>query len=113
VGADYYPIPKLKLMGGVGYDETPVQAAYRNDLLPDNNRFMVSGGFSYQVLHNLKASVAYAHYFIAPTAIMQSRMPLNPPAASLTSALASSAGTLNGEYNLSANVFSTGMVLSF
>lgn len=113
VGADYYPIPKLKLMGGVGYDETPVQAAYRNDLLPDNNRFMVSGGFSYQVLPNLKASVAYAHYFIAPTAIMQSRKPLNPPAPSLTSALASSAGTLNGEYNLSANVFSTGVVLSF
>ncbi len=115
LGADYFPdfLPKLKVMGGVGYDETPVVAAYRNDLLPDNNRFMLSGGFSYQVLHNLKASVAYAHYFIAPTAIMQTRTTLNPPSASLTSELAGTAGTLNGEYALSANVFSTGVVFSF
>jgi long-chain fatty acid transport protein len=115
IGADYYPdiLPNLKLMGGVGYDETPVLTAYRNDLLPDNNRFMLSGGFSYQVLHNLKASFAYAHYFIAPTSIMQSRTSLYPPSPTLTSTLAGTPGTLTGEYHLSANVFSTGLVLSF
>ncbi len=110
VGADYYPaaVPKLKLMAGVGYDETPVRAAYRNDLLPDNNRFMVSVGAAYQVLPNMTAKVAYAHYFIAPTAIMQTRQSL-----SSSGPTATSAGTLNGEYNLSANVFSSGVDLRF
>jgi hypothetical protein len=44
---------------------------------------------------------------------MQTRTTLNPPSASLTSELAGTAGTLNGEYALSANVFSTGVVFSF
>ena len=107
-GADYLPIPRLRLMGGAGYDETPVTTPYRNDLLPDNNRIMVSGGFSYQVRMNLKLEAAYAHYFIADPSIDQTRQSLGPTGLSATQA-----GTLTGEYSLSANVFSTGVVLKF
>jgi long-chain fatty acid transport protein len=107
-GADYVPVPRLRLMGGAGYDETPVVTAYRNDLLPDNNRVMVSGGFSFQVLSDLKVEAAYAHYFIADAAIDQTRQALSP-----TGLVPTEAGSLTGEYSLSANVFSTGVELKF
>ena len=84
-GADYFPIPRIKLMGGVGYDETPVLTQYRNDLLPDNNRVMVAGA-----------------------AIDQTRQSLGP-----TGLTPTQAGTLTGQYTLSADVFSTGFILKF
>jgi long-chain fatty acid transport protein len=107
-GADYFPIPRIKLMGGVGYDETPVLTQYRNDLLPDNNRVMVSGGFAVQLLSNMKLEAAYAHYFIAGAAIDQTRQSLGP-----TGLTPTQAGTLTGQYTLSADVFSTGFILKF
>jgi len=107
-GLDFYPLPKLKLMSGVGYDETPVLSAYRNDLLPDNNRIMVGGGLSYQMLSNVAVHLAYAHFFIANSAIEQTRQSLEP-----TGTTPTAAGTLTGEYNIAVNVFSTGVTLSF
>ncbi|HQT67524.1 MAG: aromatic hydrocarbon degradation protein [Rhodospirillales bacterium 20-60-12] len=108
VGADYKPVPKLTLMTGVGYDESPVTTPYRINLLPDNNRTMVSGGFSYQLLPFAKLQAAYAHYFIQGASINQTRQGLT--SAGLNSTIS---GTLTGAYSLSADVFSTGVVVNF
>lgn len=110
-GLNYLPVqaPGLKLMGGVGYDETPVpDAAARNDLVPDNNRVMLSVGASYQLLHNLKLEGAYSHFFLENAAIDQSRQSLEPSGPKATAA-----GTLTGNYGIDVNVISTGLVLSF
>jgi len=107
-GADFFPVPKLKLMTGVGYDETPVLSVYRNDLLPDSNRIMVGGGFSYQLFSNLQVHAAYAHFFLAGSGISQTRQSLEP-----TGPAATAAGTLTGNYNIAVNVFSTGVTLRF
>jgi len=110
-GLNYVPaqLPNLKLMGGVGYDETPVpDVAARNDLVPDNNRIMLSAGMSYQLRGNLKLQAAYSHFFLENSAINQSRQSLEP-----TGPTATAAGTLTGDYGIDVNVFSTGIVLSF
>jgi long-chain fatty acid transport protein len=110
-GLNYFPaqLPGLKLMGGVGYDETPVpDAAARNDLVPDNNRIMLSAGMSYQLRKNLKLQAAYSHFFLENSAISQSRQSL-----ASTGLQATAAGTLVGNYAIDVNVFSTGLVLSF
>ncbi len=107
-GLDFFPVPKLRLMSGVGYDETPVLSAYRNDLLPDSNRIMVGGGFSYQLLSNVRVHAAYAHFFLAGSGIGQSRQSLEPNGPAPTAA-----GTLTGSYDIAVNVFSTGVTLSF
>jgi long-chain fatty acid transport protein len=110
-GLNYFPVqvPGLKLMGGVGYDESPVpDAAARNDLVPDNNRIMLSVGGSYQLLKNLKLQAAYSHFFLENSAINQSRQSLTS-----TGLAATAAGTLVGNYAIDVNVFSTGIVLTF
>jgi long-chain fatty acid transport protein len=110
-GLNYFPVqaPGLKLMGGVGYDETPVpDAAARNDLVPDNNRIMVSVGTAYQIRKNLKLQAAYSHFFLENSAINQSRESLTA-----TGLAPTAAGTLVGNYAIDVNVFSTGLVLSF
>jgi long-chain fatty acid transport protein len=110
-GLNYFPdqIPGLKLMSGVGYDETPIpDEAAREDAVPDNNRIMLSVGGAYQLRKNLKLQAAYSHFFLENSAISQSRQSLGTAGPQATAA-----GTLNGNYGIDVNVFSTGLVLSF
>jgi long-chain fatty acid transport protein len=106
VGAKYQATAKLTLMGGAAYDETPVtSAAYRTTLLPDSNRVMIGIGEQYQVLPNLILQAAYAHYFVASSGIDQTRTQID--------GASTGSGTLQGTYQESADVFSTGIVGKF
>ncbi len=109
LGANYAVNTKLTLMGGVGYDETPTSAATRNDLLPDANRVELGAGLTYQLFRFATVQMGYQHIFISPGAIRQTRFGL-----SATNQLETgSSGTLTGNFHLSANVFSTGLIIKF
>ncbi|MCF3946338.1 outer membrane protein transport protein [Acidiphilium sp. AL] len=110
LGANYVAAPGLTLMGGVGYDESPVTAATRQDLLPDANRVLLGAGLTYQIMPMATLQLGYQHIFVASAPINQTRSGLNADNSLNT---AGAAGTLTGTYNLSANVFSTGVILKF
>ncbi len=108
VATEYTPVfmPKLKLMSGVGYDETPVPSAlYRVTGLPDDNRVLLGFGGAYQLSPHTTVQGAYAHYFIQNGGIRDNRTNQNGGTAY--------AGTLVGEYKLSADVFDVGLVSTF
>jgi len=106
--ANYTPVavPALLVTSGLGYDETPVPGAtYRVTGLPDNNRIMLGFGGRYQVTRMLAVQGAYAHYFIANGGIDDRRLALNGATAF--------AGTVVGNYRLSADVFDLGLLSRF
>ena len=109
VGFDYRATRRLTLMGGAGYDESPVTSKYRQDLLPDANRTSLSAGMSFRLLPNATLMAGYQHIFVQNGSISQTRVGLQPNGTTQTTY----SGTLDGTYSLSANVFSTGVVMSF
>jgi long-chain fatty acid transport protein len=99
-------MPKLALTTGVGYDETPVPSAlYRVAGLPDDNRILLGFGGKYALTDKISLTGAYAHYFIQNGGIRDQRLDETGGTAY--------AGTLVGEYKLSADVFDVGMVAKF
>ena len=64
VGAEYRWSPALTLRAGVAYDQSPVQGAERTPRIPDNDRYWLSFGASYQVMPNITLSAAYSHLFV-------------------------------------------------
>ena len=63
LGGEYRWNEKLTLRGGVAFDETPVRDEYRTPRIPDNNRYWISGGASYQITPKIAVSGAYTHIF--------------------------------------------------
>lgn len=64
IGADYFATDKITLRGGIGYDQTPVQNAYRNVQLPDNNRYAFAVGTHIQSTSTLGFDLGWSHIFI-------------------------------------------------
>ncbi len=62
-GADYRYSDQLTLRGGVAWDPTPVQNAYRTPRIADNDRFWVSVGATWRPTPNWAISGAYSHLF--------------------------------------------------
>lgn len=109
LGFDYSATHRLTVMGGVGFDESPVTTKTRQDLLPDANRKSLSVGFSYKLLPNATLQAGYQHIFVANAPITQTRYGLQPDG----STRSTNSGTLTGNYSLDANVFSTGVTMKF
>ena len=59
----------LKLRAGVGYEKSPITDDVRIPLLPDNDRFWVALGGSYQWSPKLSFDLAYSHMFVKNTSI--------------------------------------------
>lgn len=59
-GAEYAVSPKLTLLAGFHYDETPVRDEYITPDYVDASRLGVSAGFSYQATERLAIEAAYA-----------------------------------------------------
>jgi long-chain fatty acid transport protein len=61
VGATYQFNPKVKLRGGIAYDESPVEAEYRTLSIPDSNRVWYSTGANFMVNDKMDVDVAYTY----------------------------------------------------
>lgn len=64
IGAQYALLRSLTLRGGFAYDETPVSDDHRTAPLPDQDRFWITAGASYQWTRLIGLSLAYAHIFM-------------------------------------------------
>jgi len=64
VGVNYQLTPEWKLRGGVAYDTTPVQDAYRTPRLPDQDRTWLSIGAQWTVSKQLAIDFGYAYLFV-------------------------------------------------
>ncbi len=65
VGQSYQIRPDLLLRMGLAYDETPITSdTLRNARLPDNNRYWVTMGATYDINNRSDISFGYAHVFI-------------------------------------------------
>lgn len=70
VGVNYQRNDRLKLRGGVAFDEEPIpDALHRTARIPGNDRTWVSAGANYQLKKNLSVDVGYSHLFIDETPI--------------------------------------------
>ena len=69
VGAEYMWNERMKLRGGVGFEKSPVTDDVRMPLVPDNDRFWLSAGGTYQWSPKLSFDLAYSHVFVKSTPI--------------------------------------------
>ena len=69
LGAEYMWSQALTLRGGVGYEISPITDDVRIPLLPDNDRYWVSVGGTYQWSPKLSFDLAYSHLFVKSTPI--------------------------------------------
>ncbi len=53
LGAEYKYTRKLDLRAGIAYDQSPVKDGYLSPELPDANKFILAGGFTYRVKRHL------------------------------------------------------------
>ena len=64
LGVNYQLNPEWKLRGGIAYDTTPVQDAYRTPRLPDQDRTWLSIGAQWTVSKQLAIDFGYAYLFV-------------------------------------------------
>ena len=65
IGTTYKHNEKLIVRGGFAYDDSPIRSAKLRTLrLPDNDRYWLSIGASYQVYRTYHLDLAYTHIFI-------------------------------------------------
>jgi long-chain fatty acid transport protein len=69
LGGEYMMTEALKLRAGVGYEKSPITDDVRIPLLPDNDRFWLAIGGSYQWSPKLSFDLAYSHLFVKDTPI--------------------------------------------
>lgn len=64
VGAEYIWSDRLTLRSGIGYEISPITDQVRTPRLPDNDRFWLSVGASWQVFTGLHFDIAYSHLWV-------------------------------------------------
>ncbi|MDQ5767201.1 OmpP1/FadL family transporter [Thiothrix subterranea] len=70
LGANYQYNDRLKVRGGVAFDETPVPSPQlRTPRTPDTDRTWVSAGANYKLKKNMDVDVGYTHIFMDETPI--------------------------------------------
>lgn len=68
-GADYRLNNKWTLKGGIAYDESPTQNAYRDPRIPDGDRYWLTFGATYFVNKHISIDGAYEHLFVPSTTV--------------------------------------------
>lgn len=100
VGAEYQATPKLTLLGGLNYDETPIRDEFINPEFIDANRLGVSAGLSYQLTPRLALEGAYAFSY------GQQRLARANP-------LNATVSNVGGTYRTATNTASIGLSMAF
>ena len=63
-GGEYKYNEKITLRAGLNYEKSPIDDSNRIPNLPDADRIMVAGGFSYQFTRQISADLGYSHVFV-------------------------------------------------
>ncbi len=64
IGSQYQFTPKFSLSGGLAYDETPTNGAYRDARVPGTNRKWITLGCAYDPTTSLALFATYEHIFM-------------------------------------------------
>lgn len=100
VGVDYKWTKGHTLHFGAAYDMGAVKdAAHREVLVPDSDRYWLSTGYTWEVNDHLRWNLAYAHLF--------------SPEADISTTAQKKLPTLTGSYNSSVDMISTSFVYKF
>lgn len=102
-GVNYQVLDNLLLQTGFAYDESPVTNANRTPRIPDADHYDLGFGAQYQVLPSTNLQLAYLHVF-SPGGSVNSTASATPPTPS---------GTLLGNYTVSDNSVTLGVVVKF
>ena len=78
LGAEYKWNERLTLRGGLAYEKSPITDAVRTPRLPDNDRFWIAVGGSYQLTPKIALDAGYTHIFVKDTPIDISATSGNP-----------------------------------
>lgn len=78
LGAEYQWTDRLTVRGGLGYEISPITDDVRIPILPDNDRFWLSVGASYEIYRGLVADLAYSHIWVRDPSINISPTSGNP-----------------------------------
>jgi len=68
LGSDFKVNSQLSLRAGMGYDQSPIDPAYRNLLIPDSNRYILATGMTYSFNPKLSMALGWSHYFMQKAA---------------------------------------------
>jgi long-chain fatty acid transport protein len=90
LGVNYQLMPALKLRTGVEYETNASRYGQRNPLVPESTRRLIAVGVNYQFTPKDSVDFGYSHVFFGDFSI---------------SSTATAAGTLNGTYKVSADLF--------
>lgn len=77
-GAEYKWNDRLALRGGIAFEKSPITDQVRTPRLPDNDRFWIALGASYQVTPRISLDAGYTHIFVKDTPIDISAASGNP-----------------------------------
>lgn len=105
IGGEYRWTEALTLRAGFAYDQTPVRSADRTPRIPDNDRYWLSAGASYQLSRSITLSAAYTHIF-APDATVN----LQDPGPNNTNLFR---GNLTSNYNASVDILTAQLRFAF
>lgn len=100
IGTEYQINPKLTVLAGVRYDETPVRDEFINPEFIDANRLGASAGLCYQLTKRLGLEGAYSFEY------GQQRTARSNP-------LSAQAANISGSYRLAVHTASLGVAMAF
>lgn len=64
VGATYAWSDSLTLRGGLAFDESPIDDAFRGPGIPDSDRYVIAVGVGYRLTESVLLDVGYQHLFL-------------------------------------------------
>ena len=71
LGFDYDVTPRLTVRGGMQYDPTPTTNGYRDARVPDGDRFLFAGGYTFRVSPHIVLDGAVSYIDFIPSHIDQ------------------------------------------
>lgn len=104
-GAQYHHTERWTFKGGLAWDQTPVQDAFRTVRLPDNDRYWVSFGARYRFNQRFAFDIGYAHLFLPSGDVNFVRTPVGGTAATTS--------RVSGSYDGSVDILSAQLTVTF
>ena len=97
-GVEYKPLPSWAFRSGLTYDQSPIRNKfYRTPRIPDNDRYWIAIGATYQIAAATKIDLSYVHAFMSDA----------------ETEIATTGSTLVGDWDLSLDIVSLGATIAF